>query len=123
MSSAEAHLQAPFRHRIVLIGTAPLQPVSAELCQPLAACAGGKKDAAGLSQQAPTAAPGKRARAVEPGSFLNLMINSKHSNGEPFSDLLASSQAFTFLLVSCLSDSAKTPRTPCWVTILSMGCT
>jgi hypothetical protein len=45
----------------------------------------------------------KKARAVEPGSFLNLMINSKHSNGEPFSDLLASSQAFTFLLVSILA--------------------
>ena len=45
----------------------------------------------------------KKARAVEPGSFLNLMINSKHSNGEPFSDLLASSQAFTFLLVSIVA--------------------
>ena len=59
---------------------------------------------------------------MEPGSFLNLMINSKHSNGEPFSDLLASSQAFTFLLVSCLSNSARAPRTPCWVTSLSMCC-
>ena len=44
----------------------------------------------------------KKARGVQPGSFLNLMINSKHSNGEPFSDLLASSQAFTFLLVRVL---------------------
>ena len=112
MGSVKAHLQAAFRHRIVLIGTAPLQPVSVTLFQPLAARAGGKKDSAGLSQQAPAAVPGKRARAVEPGSFLNLMINSKHSNGEPFSDLLASSQAFTFLLVSCPSDIAKAQAMP-----------
>ena len=60
---------------------------------------------------------------MEPGSFLNLMIDSKHSNGEPFSDLLASSQAFTFLLVSCLSDRAKALCMPCWVTVLSVCCT
>lgn len=48
---------------------------------------------------------------MEPGSFLNLMINSKHSNGEPFSDLLASSQAFTFLLVRpfVLVDAHQSP--------------
>ncbi len=54
----------------------------------------------------------KKARAVEPGSFLKLMINSKHSNGEPFSDLLASSQAFTFLLVRIPAFSQSTV-TPC----------
>ena len=106
-------LQAVSRHTSVLLGTAALQLVTGALCKPLAACAGSRKEAAaGLSQQAPAAAPGKRARAVEPGSFLNLMINSKHSNGEPFSDMLASSQAFTFLLVSCPSDSANAPRMP-----------
>ena len=102
------HLLAASHHRGVLFRIAPLQLISGSLCQPLVACAGGKKEAAGgLSQPASTAVPGKRARAVEPGSFLNLMINSKHSNGEPFSDLLASSQAFTFLLVSRPSDNAE----------------
>ena len=65
--------------------------------------AGDKKEGApAVSVHASAAGGGKKPRAVQPGSFLNLMINSKHSNGEPFSDLLASSQAFTFLLVRCL---------------------
>lgn len=107
------HILAASHHRSVLFRIAPLQLISGLLCQPIVACAGGKKEAAaGLSQPAPTAASGKRARAVEPGSFLNLMINSKHSNGEPFSDLLASSQAFTFLLVSRPSGIAKACRMP-----------
>ncbi len=41
----------------------------------------------------------KRARGVEPGSFLSLMISSRHQeSGKGFSDLEATSQAFTFLL-------------------------
>lgn len=45
----------------------------------------------------------KRARGVQPGSFLNLMINSRHQDsGEPFSDDVATSQAFTFLLAGCM---------------------
>ena len=41
----------------------------------------------------------KRARGVEPGSFLSLMIGSRHQgSGRGFSDLEATSQAFTFLL-------------------------
>ena len=62
--------------------------------------AGRKKELSSAASVHADAADGrKKARGVQPGSFLNLMINSKHSNGEPFSDLLASSQAFTFLLV------------------------
>ncbi|CAL5219444.1 g1276 [Coccomyxa viridis] len=60
---------------------------------------GGKKEQApAVSVHANAAEGRKKPRGVQPGSFLSLMINSKHSNGEPFSDLLASSQAFTFLL-------------------------
>jgi cytochrome P450 len=41
----------------------------------------------------------KRARGVQPGSFLSLMINSRHhDSGATFSDDEATSQAFTFLL-------------------------
>ena len=58
---------------------------------------------AGIAVHANAGEARKKARAVEPGSFLNLMINSKHSNGEPFSDMLTSSQAFTFLLASILA--------------------
>ena len=58
-----------------------------------------KEQSSAASVHADAAEGRKKARGVQPGSFLNLMINSKHSNGEPFSDLLASSQAFTFLLV------------------------
>ena len=60
---------------------------------------GAKQQSPAVSVHADAAEGRKKARGVQPGSFLNLMINSKHSNGEPFSDLLASSQAFTFLLV------------------------
>lgn len=58
-----------------------------------------KQQSPAVSVHADAAEGRKKARGVQPGSFLSLMINSKHSNGEPFSDLLASSQAFTFLLV------------------------
>lgn len=40
----------------------------------------------------------KRARGVQPGSFMSLMINSKHQDGRGVSDEEATSQAFTFLL-------------------------
>ena len=41
----------------------------------------------------------KRGRGVEPGSFLDLMIGSRHQgSGEGFTDMEATSQAFTFLL-------------------------
>lgn len=41
----------------------------------------------------------KRARGVQPGSFLSLLINSRHQEtGATFSDDEATSQAFTFLL-------------------------
>jgi len=70
-----------------------------------------KEQKPAVSVHADAAEGRKKARAVEPGSFLNLMINSKHSNGEPFSDLLASSQAFTFLLVSLLFKFASRAST------------
>ena len=40
----------------------------------------------------------KKARGVQPGSFLSLMISSKHQDGRGVSDDEATSQAFTFLL-------------------------
>lgn len=40
----------------------------------------------------------KRARGVQTGSFMSLMINSKHQDGRGVSDEEATSQAFTFLL-------------------------
>ena len=40
----------------------------------------------------------KKARGVQPGSFLSLMIGSKHQDGRGVSDEEATSQAFTFLL-------------------------
>ncbi|CAL8467564.1 g7102 [Coccomyxa elongata] len=67
-----------------------------------------QREAAGVSPTA-SGAPGgpapsaaearKKARGVQPGSFLNLMINSKHeSSGQTVSDAEATAQAFTFLL-------------------------
>ncbi|BDA42788.1 Cytochrome P450 3A24 [Coccomyxa sp. Obi] len=67
-----------------------------------------QREAAGVSPAASAAAAGpapsaaearKKARGVQPGSFLNLMINSKHeSSGSTVSDDEATAQAFTFLL-------------------------
>ncbi len=60
--------------------------------------------AAAKSMAEPGAAPAagearKKARGVQPGSFLNLMINSKHeSSGRAVTNDEATAQAFTFLL-------------------------
>jgi len=52
-----------------------------------------------LNIQAHASEGRKKARGVQPGSFLSLMINSKHeSSGRGVSDVEATSQAFTFLL-------------------------
>jgi hypothetical protein len=54
--------------------------------------------AAGAPDQAPPL-PRKKSRAVQPGSFLALMMRAQHEkSGEPFSDVNITSQAFTFLL-------------------------
>ncbi|EIE24557.1 cytochrome P450 [Coccomyxa subellipsoidea C-169] len=68
-----------------------------------------QREAAGATAAAkitaePGAAPAagearKKARGVQPGSFLNLMINSKHeSSGRAVTNDEATAQAFTFLL-------------------------
>ena len=45
----------------------------------------------------------RRARGVQPGSFLGLMMGSRHQGGDGrlFDDDEISSQAFTFLLAGC----------------------
>ena len=83
LAAAQVHCSCPFTHTPGIVG-------------------GKKEQAPAVSVHAKAAEGKKKPRGVQPGSFLNLMINSKHSNGEPFSDLLASSQAFTFLLVRLL---------------------
>ncbi|KAK9909472.1 hypothetical protein WJX75_002811 [Coccomyxa subellipsoidea] len=67
-----------------------------------------EREAAGVVTAAKATEPGaaptvgearKRARGVQPGSFLNLMINSKHeASGRAVTNDEATAQAFTFLL-------------------------
>lgn len=61
---------------------------------------------------APSAAEArKKARGVQPGSFLNLMINSKHeSSGQTVSDAEATAQAFTFLLAGYETTVSNCPE-------------
>ena len=53
----------------------------------------------------------KKARGVQPGSFLSLMIDSKHQDGRGVSDDEATSQAFTFLLAG-YETTVMTPLFP-----------
>lgn len=53
----------------------------------------------------------KKARGVQPGSFMSLMINSKHQDGRGVSDEEATSQAFTFLLAG-YETTVRLPSTP-----------
>ncbi len=55
-------------------------------------------NAPAVSIEANAADGRKKARGVQPGSFMSLMINSKHQDGRGVSDEEAASQAFTFLL-------------------------
>lgn len=48
------------------------------------------------------AAARKRDRAIKPGSFLSLLVNARHTNGDHLSELEAAAQAFTFLLAGAL---------------------
>lgn len=51
------------------------------------------------SKEALQAQSRRAARAVKPGSFMHLMMNSTHStDGRPFSDAEMIAQAFVFLL-------------------------
>ena len=77
----------------------------------VAVAAGGMepKQAAGPDQ----AQPRKKSRAVQPGSFLALLMKAQHEKtGAPFSDTAIVAQAFTFLLAGTLPSLAPTGMLP-----------
>ncbi len=62
----------------------------------------------------------RRARGVQPGSFLGLMLGSRHQgDGRAFSDDETASQAFTFLLAGC---AASRKYAACPAAVPDLGC-
>lgn len=63
------------------------------------AVAAGSAEPKQVSAPGQTQQPRKKSRAVQPGSFLALLMKAQHEkSGEPFSDTAIVAQAFTFLL-------------------------
>ena len=91
-------------------GAADAGVSTAALVADSTAAASGAPEQAAVPDQA---APRKKTRAVQPGSFMLQLMSARHTGGgEPFDDITVLAQAFTFLLagqlyLACLTLSVR----------------